>query len=304
MNKYRTLDWVVPFLEVDSREWVWQDGILMLADAGWQSQEEGLFFYNSIDGVEQGNLASNPTHASHYDQPRYMDLIEQAISIAGREVNLALDLGCGDGRGTRMLLDAGMPHILAIDFHLPSLRRLVSRLTPDERDRVVPMLAPVTTEPIAGLHPDLVICVEVLTTLPDPNIGLGILRKWVEPGRGTALIVEPAVEGSLAYALIDGDLKVLERILEHHRRLDRVSGHSWEVHLRTEESLAGFLRSGGFDILAQRRVPAGAALSLLSLKRSGRPIERVELELVKLADSLEDFAPRMHAAVARVSHAT
>ena len=169
---------------------------------------------------------------------------------------------------------------------------------------MVPILAPVTTEPIAGLHPDLVICIEVLTTLPDSSQGLEILRKWVEPGRGTALIVEPAVEGSLAYALIDGDLKVLKRILEHHRRFDRISGHSWEVQLRTEESLAGFLRSGGFDILAQRRVPAGAALSLLSLKRSGSLIESTELELVKLADSLEHFAPRMHAVIARVSPAT
>lgn len=271
-----------------------------LADSEWQAKSKSLEFYNKVGGVEQGKLASDPIHASYYDRPRYAELVGMAIALAGQPTNLALDLGCGDGRATRMLLQQGVPHVIAMDFHLPSLRRLVSSLDSVDRNRVVPICAPITTGPIAGVSCDVATCVEVLTTLPDPGVGLNALQKWLVPGKSAALVAEPAVEGSLLYALIEGDLRVLENILEGHRRHDVIGQHSLEVHLRTRESLADFMRSGGFEVVEQRQIPASAALALFALKKSGAQIGVAELGLLRLADALQEVAPRMHAAIARV----
>jgi 2-polyprenyl-3-methyl-5-hydroxy-6-metoxy-1,4-benzoquinol methylase len=291
--------WFVPYLSQDSREWIWKAGVLQLASTDWAAQEESLAFYDAVGGTEQGRLGEDATHASYYDRPRYAELVKRAVDLGRKPVQVAVDLGCGDGRGTRMLLDSGVPRIVAVDFHLLSLQRLLMRLTHEEKERVVPIWAPVTMEPIGYLCSDVAICLEVLTTLPDPYVGLKALRKWLKADGGTVLVIEPAVEGSLLYALIEGNLAILNAILKEHRRYDRVRGHSLQVHLHTQASLIEFLRSCNLKVLEAYRIPGGAALTLYSLKKKGTAITAAELELIKLADGLEDFAPRMHAVIAR-----
>lgn len=292
--------WFAPYLSLDSRRWDLEDGILRLADSSWLDAETSLSFYSGVGGTRQADLATVRAHPSYYDRPRYARLVKQAISVTSRSRHMALDLGCGDGRGTRMLLESGLTRIVAVDFHLPSLQHLVQTLTRQERAKVVPIWAPITIEPIGNLRCDFAICIEVLTTLPSPTDGLLALRRWMKEPGGVSLVVEPAVEGSLAYAFISRDLASAQRILTQHRRQDRLGNHTLDVHLSTQKSLVLFMREGGFRIVAQQSIPAGAALALHMLRTGGTGIGTSELEMVDLANALEEFAPRMHAVIGQV----
>lgn len=291
--------WFQPILDRDERPWRWHDGILVLENQEGDDFRETLEFYNQVGGVEQGRLASNPLHASYYDLPRYFELLKKALAFRSNQLKLALDLGCGDGRGTHMLLEAGFPHVIAIDFHPETLRRLVRSLKPAHRDRVVPILAPVTVPPFPGVACDFALCIEVLTTLPSPQSGAWALRRWLDEEQGVAVVIEPAVEGSLVYSMIQGDLTIAEQILTRRTRFDWIAGHSLEVALFTKESLMELLSKKGFEVLMASSMPAGAALLLLSLKRRGIEIGPKELVLLQLANSLEQFVPRMHSVVVR-----
>jgi SAM-dependent methyltransferase len=108
-------------------------------------------------------------------------------SFAGSDVRLALDLGCGPGRTTRLLHEAiGSAETVGID-RSPAFLRTARRGSPPG---VRFVRGDVTRTPFPTGEPDLVSCRLLLAHLPDPE---DVITRWTAataPG-GVLLLEEP-----------------------------------------------------------------------------------------------------------------
>jgi SAM-dependent methyltransferase len=155
----------------------------------------------------------------------YEEVAEAALSVAPAHV---LDVGCGSGHLLRELADR-RPDLELVGFdHAKSAIARTREIVPEARAFVGSIY-----KVRAGRHFDLVLCVEVLEHLNDPETALRTLVEHCRPG-GTILITVP-----------DGDL-------------DEWEGH---VNFWNERELAAMLKPlGRADV---QRISGGVALLAL-----------------------------------------
>jgi hypothetical protein len=290
--------WAADVLPLQERDWSMKEGVLCLSpdDELWRTSRPGLAFYEQVGGVEQGRMVSDWRHSSYYDAPRYSSLVRGAVEAVGG-VGTAVDLGAGDGRGTMMLLDAGVEQIIALDFHLVSLRRMLSRVPPALADRVVAVQAPVNL-PRGAEGVDFVLASEIVTTLADRATAFRAIREWLGGEGSAALVIEPAVESSVFYALIAHDWEAVARIAASQKRLDQIGDAALEVTVSTRDALRREVEEQQLGVLAEYTLPGGAALGLRAYRAGGRePDEQV----IEALNRLEHVPARVHALlVARI----
>ncbi|MEZ5875684.1 MAG: class I SAM-dependent methyltransferase [Hyphomicrobiales bacterium] len=97
-----------------------------------------------------------------------------------RQPTTILEVGCGEGHVTQLLLDNTDARILATD--LSSMVLAEAEQTLSSRRVTYRAVDMMSLEPLTP-SPDLVVCCEVLEHLPDPSSGLK--RFWHNELRGT-----------------------------------------------------------------------------------------------------------------------
>ena len=130
--------------------------------------------------IENGVIVG--TSGDKYDQTNplaryFVSQFDRAISELAREVGPAsvLEVGCGEGHVTRLLLDATDARILATDLSATVLKEAEENLSSDRVTyRAVNLMS---LEPLKPA-PDMVVCCEVLEHLPNPQDGLAAL--WAQ----------------------------------------------------------------------------------------------------------------------------
>jgi SAM-dependent methyltransferase len=111
-------------------------------------------------------------------------------SLLPARAERALDAGAGSGEYTRRLLLPRASQVVAMDLDAASMRRLVSRLRPDERKRCSPALGSVAEVPYRKASFDLVLLCEVLEHCEDDDAVLDEIARVLKPG-GTLVIAVP-----------------------------------------------------------------------------------------------------------------
>jgi SAM-dependent methyltransferase len=189
--------------------------------------------------------------------PAFLDLLPPP----GR---LTVDIGCGEGRLTRLLLERGH-RVVALDA-APTLVRLAREADPDGDYRV----ADAADLPLEDGAADLVVAFMALQDMDD---GAGAIReaaRVLEPGgRLCVAIVHPAASaGQLEGGVEDAELVIRGSYLDPHEEQRPLGERTVTQHHRPLEWYSRALEDAGFLVEAlrehstRRRAPGRVPLFL------------------------------------------
>jgi ubiquinone/menaquinone biosynthesis C-methylase UbiE len=182
-------------------------------------------------------------------EPPDLDLRLRHLRAGVREGDRALDLGCGDGRFTQELANAGAVAI-GVDVAEAALERARAR-HPSLEFRLAPVDGPL---PLDDNSIDVVWASEVIEHVTDTASWLSEVRRVLVPG-GRLLVTTPS-HGRLRVAL--GGIE---------RFSDPLGDH---LHLYTRASLMAVLEELGFGEISVRAAGGPPFLKRLLLGRAVR----------------------------------
>lgn len=145
--------------------------------------------------AKSAERARRDAEAEQYDQMlllRLFSLFELPLTLsrlAPEEGDLLLEVGCGTGRFTARLGQAGA-WILAVDHSLASLQVARAKLSAEERERVLFIQADASYLPIRAEAADRVLSCQMLEHLPTPESrerAVGEMARCLRPGGRLAL---------------------------------------------------------------------------------------------------------------------
>jgi SAM-dependent methyltransferase len=260
-----------------------------------RSQLESNQLAFAAGGTRQRVRSQDPLQAGYYDLPRYRELVAQALVLAGGS-EFAVDLGCGDGRGVQMLLAGGVARVLGVDFNPSELRALWDALDTPGRRRTALVCASVRSIGRLPIGADVVLMLEVLSTLTEPDAALDRACDLLRPG-GVLLVSDPVPEALFVHALINCDWDNVLRLIQQRVYADDVAGHEITLQLRAADMLEAALRTRGLEPAGRTELPARSALLLHALRRAGVLEQHAALLALPAHDALA--IPRARAAFFR-----
>jgi len=208
---------------------------------------------------------------SYYETPIYIDFIKKNICNKC-ERDVVIDVGCGDGRFTELLLNEGFNKIIAVDISIENLIRL--REYYNNTYKILLINSDVLLVPLKSEIADVIIAIEVLYYLGDRyRDGLQVISKLLKPD-GIAIISEPLVEGAALYQLVRNDLsEFCKTIKEKVKKEINVCGEVIYTRVFELEEIEKIFRENGFEILNKRGIPALPSLCAYVLNSKDYPEE-------------------------------
>jgi 2-polyprenyl-3-methyl-5-hydroxy-6-metoxy-1,4-benzoquinol methylase len=193
------------------------------------------FNYQIINGIlvqgklveERKTLWSNSEFRSRSEERFTTSWAEQQLaeqllnnslqSIDGLEERVFVDLGCGDGRFVRNLLQRGVKKIVALNYEIEPLESLLSTLTTEEKACVAVICADVNEHPFHEQSFDFAIAWGLLSVTENFDQSLATTASLMKLN-GLLLSADPILEQYLAYALVKQDTEEFKKILETRTR--------------------------------------------------------------------------------------
>lgn len=179
-----------------------------------RSQGDSGFWEKSIFAQR----ASVPYTTTWCEQSLGQDILKKALESS--EVGLdsiVMDVGCGDGRYVRYLLDHGYKRIVALNYELEPLVSLRQGLSEDESERVLLICADVMSHPLGYETADFILAWALFSSVPDFKAALDICIDILKPER-YIFNAEPVLEHALVYSLVMGDHEEFLRCLNTKTR--------------------------------------------------------------------------------------
>jgi SAM-dependent methyltransferase len=178
------------------------------------------YFDRVADGYQSGSKGGLWSFVRTQEQTA---LLRMAGDVSGCDV---LELGCGAGFYTRLLLAQGARHVFAVDFSERMLAELPKQsITPIQGDAALVD---------AGRQFDLIVSAGMLEFVPDPVAVLRNAARHATPGATLAILYPTA--GLLGRA---------------YRRFHR--GHGFSIHLFDARRLRAIAAESGWAVAATSR---------------------------------------------------
>lgn len=168
------------------------------------AQNLGVEFHERMEsGTTLRELQSRFLHLAYWETPYYNGAIKDWIVNLIKDEWIALDVGCGDGRFTDLLVELGVKKIVASDCNLHSLESLAEHaIAKNYREKLLIIQSDVTNIPIRKSGIDLVLSVGVLYYLNQEfEKGLSSMVSLLKKG-GYFIDSEPDLEGCSLKALL------------------------------------------------------------------------------------------------------
>ncbi len=222
-----------------------QDGILSLVEANNYADSFGL------EWRKHSRTQMDKFNGTHISKDRFFDYTGWPRDLSGQRI---LEAGCGSGRFTQVMLDAGA-EVVSFDY---SEAVIANRDNNGEHDRLTIFRGDIYQIPFEPGSFDRVLCLGVLQHTPDPARAFQCITKMVRPGGSLAADIYRLAPVSILHP------KYMLRPLRH-----------WVSHQRLFE-------------LCQRVVPA-----LLPWKAALRKIPIVGVPLAHLLVPVPDYRGRL-----------
>jgi SAM-dependent methyltransferase len=263
------------------------DGGVAVASA---SESEGESAYWDID---YESILRDPYRTITAEFPYYIGAIAEAYGLAAGAADggpLVADLGCGDGRFTRKLLELGCPRVVALDISRKNLARLGPRIEANGgADRVLLIEGDVASPRLPPATFDLVLLAGVLEVLTDDGVyrrALRACRDLIRPG-GYLLVFDPIDLGSVMYALVRHHLPELRTVVtEGTKSIDIADPRAPRVAVRSLSVMLAAHESAGVEVRKVSGIPLFPSLLFGGVKQMiGATTDDLEL-LKDLNDAL------------------
>lgn len=231
-------------------------------------------------------------HQVNWETPYYKKVFDEYLEGQVSADEIALDLGCGDGRFTEYLLLKGYKKIVCVDF---DYRTLVSLSEFAQANGYVDNLLLICSEindlPLKANTYDLVLAIRTLYYLNDKYEDAikyvhSLLKK-----QGLFLISDPNTEGFVLRALVFDSLNNALQSFENSK-FKEVQAET-DIWFRTfnEKELTGIYSSRGFEIKAKHGISMFHNLLRVAQLRGLIPepeIEKNESRIKRMFDHLHE----------------
>jgi SAM-dependent methyltransferase len=269
---------------------------LLAAMRGWREEEgiavspEPLMPEAGYRDIDYESILRDPYRTVTAEHPFYEKTVLAALQrIASVQTPLIADLGCGDGRFVRWLLNAGQKRVVAMDISRPNLRRLRERLRalPSGAERVLLVEGDIASPPLPKASVDLAMAVGVLLVLNERYAaGVRACAQLVRPG-GYLLTFDPTDYGAAMYAIARHDLGELQKVVDlKTKTVDIADANAPRYSVRSAEEMVAAHKAAGLEVVSVTGIPLFPSLLFGAVKQL-RPHTAEQLaEMKRLNDAL------------------
>lgn len=206
MKKVENPDWYKTILQTPTDTFQWRAGILV--DTRLRSTEETIWRQSTFKDRSENTYTTSWCE----QQLGEMELNKAFDMTIINHNEIVMDLGCGDGRYVRYLLNRGFTKIVALNYELEPLIQLANSLTPNEKQHVLLICADIFEHPLQLRKAKFVLAWGLMTSTLDFHRSLNVCIDLLTES-GWLFNAEPVLEQALVYALVKADLKEFHRIL-------------------------------------------------------------------------------------------
>lgn len=220
------------------------------------SDNEGVEFHEKMEkGTTLRKLQNRRLHLAYWETPYYKNAIEKWISPIKKDGKIVLDLGCGDGRFTDLLVKSGFEKIIATDCNIESLNSLALHANENGyRNRILIVQSDVQNVPVKQGYFDLVLSIGVLYYLNEKfEFGLEYVNSLIKKG-GYLVASEPDLEGcSVKELLFEG---VDDFIMAFEKRVftEINKGEKFKFRTFSKEEIIDIYLKKGFEVLDEHGI--------------------------------------------------
>jgi ubiquinone/menaquinone biosynthesis C-methylase UbiE len=255
---------------------------------GRQKPGLGVDFHDRMErGTTLRELQHVPLQLAYWETPYYATAIADFLSSA-QGISCVADIGCGDGRFTRHLIDSGISRVVCVDANLHSLRSLANHAEKTGmRDRLLLIRADADDLPLAPESVDAALAAGVLYYLNERyEQGLSAVCRIIRPG-GSLIASEPDLEGASLKALLFEGLDDFITSVAEKRFSEMTGGEKFKFRLFSRAELEQQYARNGLVVISHHGIsifPSLVRIGLVSGQLSQEDLFRRESELRGIFD--------------------
>lgn len=211
----------------------------------------GVEFHDLMEqGTTLRSLQHRHLHLAYWETQYYRRALSRFLAEVDPADGTAVDLGCGDGRFTELLVELGFPRIIAVDADLRSLRSLAAHARDNGfHDRLLLVHAGAESFRLKPGVADVVLAIGVLYYLNERwEDGLTAALRVLAPG-GSFIASEPDLEGAAIKALLYEGLDDFIATVRDRRFTEVHDGEKFRFRLFDAEELIRRYEAAGLDVL-------------------------------------------------------
>ena len=229
-------------------------------------------------GSKLEKLAKMKYSLPYWESDYYIRKLTEQLEGIDRESRI-LDVGCGDGRFTMMLLDLGFSEVCALDSNLDSLLELENQLVNrGATDKVVPVHASASDLPFQDSYFDVILSIGVFYYLNDGyEDALNEIARVLSRG-GVLLETEPDQVGSAVKGLVFDGLDSFLRIVKEHKFLEYFDGEPLELRCFNVQEMHQLHEEVGMPVREMEAISLFPSLLTIGRKKNIiRDIDKIDV---------------------------
>lgn len=233
-------------------------------------------------GAALRELTADPLHQINWETPYYQDVLVQFLSHIDRTAPV-LDLGCGDGRFTKMLLSMGFSKVVCMDSDYRLLESIHQFAEAEGfRKKLHIVHADADELPFKSESFGAVLAIGVLYYLNEKQpTALAQVHELLQQG-GVLILSEPDLESMMFRSLI---FESLDDTLAHfeERTFKEVQGDTpFKFGVKSISEMQRLLESTGFQVQDRKGITMFHNLLRILLVRGIVPRDQVEANLERI----------------------